>query len=244
MANMQNKKWMIKSDDDLKSTIDKLRKERYIKGLDEKPAPYNEILHAAFRFEPLLDIIKKAEFKPRKKAQTFNLFTFIIFSVLVVVFFGGLIYAMGIISDVMHDVGVANDASSSGSPMYVNMTEASDNIFGSQYQSIQALRMVALVYILGLAAVILLTNVFIKRHPLLFFVNVLISILAVVFAPAVSNAYEILLNSGVYEGGLQAFSASNFLILNLPTIVLVIGLLGLVLSLINLIRTGGEDTNI
>jgi len=67
MANMSTKKWMIKSDNDLKETIDKLRRERYTKGLDDKPAPYNEVIKAAFRFEPLLDILKKAEFIPKKK---------------------------------------------------------------------------------------------------------------------------------------------------------------------------------
>lgn len=69
MANMQTKKWMIKSDEDLKKTIDTLRRERYIKGLDDKPASYNEVIKAAFRFEPLVDILKKAEFKPINKKE-------------------------------------------------------------------------------------------------------------------------------------------------------------------------------
>lgn len=55
--------WLVKSDIGLKKTLDSLRRERYIKGLDEKPASYNEMLKAAFRFDPLIDIMKKAEIK-------------------------------------------------------------------------------------------------------------------------------------------------------------------------------------
>jgi hypothetical protein len=236
---------MIKSDKDLKKTIDNLRRERYIKGLDPEPVPYNEVLHAAFRFEPLMDILKKAEFVPRnKKAQgSFSIFSFIIFSFLVVVFFAGLIWSMNLINDVMHQVGLDNEVNA-GQIGYTNMTLASDQIFGSQAESIKALRMVSIVYILGLAAVIILTNVFVRKHPILFFANILISVLAIIFAPPISNAYENLLNSGIYDGGLTEFTASNFILLNLPTIVLIIAVLGGLLSFINLIRNQDTDTNL
>jgi len=59
--------WIIKSDLDLKKKIDDLRRERYIRGLDDKPAPYKDILGAAFRFKPLIEILKNAEFKPKIK---------------------------------------------------------------------------------------------------------------------------------------------------------------------------------
>jgi len=233
---------------ELKKKIDALRKERYIQGLDEKPAAYKEILGAAFRFQPLLDILKKAEFKPvkQKKAQmsgTFNIFTFMIFAFLVVVFFAGLIYSMQLIADVMHNAGLSNEVNA-GKPSYVNMTKAADDIFGSQAQSIKALRMVSIVYILGLAVVIIVTNIFVRKHPIFFFAQILISILAIIFAPPISNAYENLLGSGIYGGELMNFGASNFILLNLPTIVLVISVLGIVLSLINIIRTGDTNVNL
>ena len=182
----------------------------------------------------------------QKKAQMeggFTIFSFIILSFLVVVFFAGLIYAMGLIATVMHQAGVSNEVNA-GKPGYTNMTAAADEIFGSQAESIKALQMVSIVYILGLAAVIIVTNIFIKRHPIFFFVNMLISILAIIFSAPVSNAYLNLLNSGIYNGGLVGFTASNFILLNLPTIVLVISVLGGVLSLINLVRAGGETTNL
>lgn len=245
MANMKVKKWMIKSDEDLKRTIDQIKRERYTKGLDDKPESYSEVIKAAFRFEPLLDILKKAEIKKNKKGQmeSFSMFNFIIMAFLIVVFFGGLIYAMGLINDVMHNAGLANEVNA-GQPGYTNMTLASDQIFGQQAEAIKALRMVSIVYILGLAACIIITNVFIRKHPILFFAYILISVLAILFAPPISNAYEALLASGIYNGELENFATSNFILLNLPTIVLVIAVIGGILGFINLIRVGGEDTNL
>jgi hypothetical protein len=59
--------WIIKSDIELKDKLEDLRRIRYANGVDEKPAAYKDILGAAFRFQPLLDILKKAEFKPKEK---------------------------------------------------------------------------------------------------------------------------------------------------------------------------------
>lgn len=174
------------------------------------------------------------------QAPTFNIFTFIIFSLLVVVFFSGWIYSMGLINTVMHTAGVANEVNA-GHPGYTNMTLASDEIFGQQAEAVKALRMVSIVYILGLAAVIILTNVFIKRNPIWFFAQVLLSVLAVIFSSPISNAYLNLLNSGLFAGELQNFGASNFILLNLPSIVLVISVIGGILGFINLIRGGGES---
>jgi hypothetical protein len=184
--------------------------------------------------------------KRNNKAQmtgVFNIFTFMISSFIVVVFFAGLIYSMHIIANVMHDAGVTNDVNS-GQPGYTNMTQAADQIFGQQAESIKALRMVSIVYILGLAAILIITNIFIKKHPIFFFAYILISVLAVIFAAPISNAYLNLINSGIYDGGLNYFGASNFILLNLPVIVLVISIIGTLLSLLNLIRTGSESTSL
>ena len=142
-------------------------------------------------------------------------------SVLAVVMFAGLIYTMGIINDVFKEVGVANEVNA-GNVGYVNMSKASDDIFGQINQSIQALRMVALVYILGLAVIIMVTNALMKMNPLWFFAYILICLLAVIFAPTISNGYEVLLNSGVFDGELQTFSTSNVIILNLPLVVMIV----------------------
>jgi hypothetical protein len=176
-----------------------------------------------------------------KKAQgTFGVFNWMIVAFLTVVFFAGLIYAMGLINGVMHDVGVQNDKQN-GSATWVNLTQASNETFGVLNQSIQALRMVAIVYILGLAVLVIVGNAMIKVHPIYFFAYILICLLAVIFSVPISNAYQTLYTSSIYNGLLTTFSASNWILLNLPVITLFISVFGGIFMFISIIRTGGED---
>lgn len=169
----------------------------------------------------------------------FSIIHFMIAAFLMVVFCAGLIWISGMLNDVFTEVGVINEANA-GNEFYTNMSLASEQIWGVHYQSIQSLRMVALVYILCLGASIIIVSAFQRKHPFLFFIYILIVLLAVIFAPTISNAYETLLNSGIFDGELANFTASNFLLLNLPIITLIIGALGAVFLFINLIRTGNE----
>jgi len=181
--------------------------------------------------------------KNKKAQQTFGIFNWMIVAFLTVVFFAGLIYAMGLINGVMHQVGVQNDANA-GSPNWINLTQASDATFGQVNQSIQALKMVAIVYILGLAVLVIVANALQKIHPIYFFAYILICLLAIIFAAPISNAYQTLLTSGIYNGLLSQFSASNWILNNLPIITLVISVLGGVFLFINLIRTGNEGSGL
>lgn len=176
-----------------------------------------------------------------KKGQlsSFSIFTWMIIAFLTVVFFAGLIYVMGLLNGVFTEIGVMNEANA-GSPMYTNMTLASEQIWGQAYQSIQALRMVAIVYILALAIGIVIIGFLERKHPFLFFIYILITLLAVIFSPTISNAYEELLTSNIFGGELLNFGTSNFIILNLPVFVLIIGVLGGIGLFINLIR--GDNT--
>lgn len=193
-----------------------------------------------------------------KKAQmsSFSLFSFMITAFLIVVFFAGLIWIMGTLNDVFTQVGVmdaanpvtnysfpcVNDASQTCYGTFrANLSQASELIWGNAYDSIQALRMVAMVYILALAVSIIVVGFLEKKHPFLFFVYILVTLLAVIFAPTISNAYENLLDSGIFAGGLTEFTGTNVILLNLPLVVLVIGALGGIGLFINLIRGQNED---
>lgn len=215
---------------------------RFINKLDKQPSPPR--VQKKAMIHPLWGKIRHdleiAEFLDDKKGQTtFNIFTFMITAFLVVVFFAGLIYFQGILTDVFHQVGLANEANA-GNAMYTNMTLAADQTFGVLNNSIQALKMVALVYILALAVCIIITNTLMKVHPLWFFAYILISALAIVFSVPIANAYHELLSSNIFDGGLMDFVGANFLLDNLPVVVMVISVLGGIFLFINLIRSGGE----
>lgn len=185
-------------------------------------------------------ILRKININKKAQLSTFNIFTWMITAFLVVVFFAGLIYIMGLLNDVFTQVGLDNEVNA-GNPMYTNMTLASEQIWGNAYQSIQALRMVSIVYIICLGCAIIITGFLERKHPFLFIIYILIVLLGVLFAPTISNAYENLLNSNIFEGELNNFTAMNFIMLNLPTFVMVIGILSAIGLFINLVRSGGDN---
>lgn len=61
--------WLIKSDKEVKKIADEIRTSRLRKGLDNEPLEYGEMIKASFRFDPLLDILKKADIKRSKNEQ-------------------------------------------------------------------------------------------------------------------------------------------------------------------------------
>lgn len=83
-------------------------------------------------------------------------------------------------------------------------------------------------------------NAFVRVHPLLFFVNVLVSLLGIFLAVPISNAYETLLASNIYEGNLNTFTAVNWLLLNLPLVVAIMAILGTVFMFIGFMRNEGS----
>jgi hypothetical protein len=56
----------------------------------------------------------------------------------------------------------------------------------------------------------------------------------------ISNAYESLLNQQIFGGVLSGFTVSNWIMLNLPTFILIVSVLGAVGLFVNMIRTGTE----
>jgi len=183
--------------------------------------------------------LRKISSDKKGELSMFSLFTWMITAFLAVVMFAGMIWVMGTLNDVFTEVGLENEKNA-GQPGYTNMSLATEQIWGTTYESIQALRMVATVYILALAASIIIVGFLERKHPFLFFVYMLVVLLGLIFSPTISNAYEELLVAGLFEGELETFVASNFILLNLPVFVLVIGGLGGIGLFINLVRNGNE----
>jgi hypothetical protein len=244
--------------EELLEVINNAMKVRIVNNIDKvgkKWQNYPRFFRAISRDEEIRKKLHTAKFIDDEFGQfsQFNIFTFIVVSLLAVVLFAGLIYAQGLIYQVFLQVGLSNDANIPASysmpcldnasntctgTIYTNMTQAAQVTFGNVYQSILALRIVAVVYILCLAVSIILVNAMIKVNPLWFFLYILLALLAVLFAPQVSNAYYNLMQSGVFGGELNNFGLASWLVLNLPLLVMVIGIVGFIFLFINVIRTG------
>lgn len=240
--------WMLKAPNQLKEKLDRIRIERIKNGKDKQMVSYKRLCLAISRHDKLFNDLANADFIKDNKAQfsvngessgVFSIFQFMIVAFLTVLLFAGLIYAQGLLTDVFYQVGIQNEVNA-GQPGYTNMTYAAQATFGELDDAIQSLKMVAAVYILGLAICIILTNALLKINPLFFFPYILLSLLAVVFAVPISNAYESLLNSSVFAGELAGFSISNWILLKLPIFVLIVSVLGGMFLFINYIRSGSE----
>lgn len=180
---------------------------------------------------------KKAQVSPTNYG-VFNIFTIGIVIFMAVVFFGGLIYVTGLLNDTFKEIGLSNEGNA-GMPGYANMTQAAEQTFGVMNTSIQALRLVAVTLIFSEILFFVVFVSFKRTHPFMFIAYIFIVLLAVMFAAPLSNSYEALLKSNIYEGTLLSFSGSNWILLNLPVVVLTVGLLGSIFMFINIVR--GRD---
>jgi hypothetical protein len=250
MMKKNNEWWMLKigrkqNPKFVKSRMDYIIEQRIKMGknkpsdLTNKILNYPRIILAAMRDDQTVRRLINADFVDDRKGQynfsEFNIFTFMVVAFLAVVLFGGLIYVTGILNDTFLDIGRQNTITG------VNLTEAANDTFGQMNNSIQALRLVALAIIFSEITALVIFTGFSRKHPALFIVWIFVVFLAVMLAAPISNAYESLLQSNIYEGNLASFTGANWVLLNLPIVTLLAGILGAILMFINIVRTGNEE---
>lgn len=242
----KNDTWMFKAPSLLKKKFDYIMTERIRRGKSKiKDLNYKRIGLAIARYDDMIEKLIDADFVKDDNAQLeqhstiFSIFRFMIIIFIAVIFFAGLIYVMGLLNTALVDVGLQNEVNFNQTG-YVNLTNAANVTFGKVNESIQALRLVAITLIFAEIMLMFILNSFRRIHPAMFFIWVLIVFLAVMFAAPISNAYETLLQSDIYEGTLQSFTGANWILLNLPIVVLIVGIAGGIFMFINIMRTGGE----
>lgn len=250
MSNKPSLYKMVKADPMFDKEVEDIIRKRYGDRVDKKPVPRQLVQRKIVR-HPLWNNMKldlfKVKFLPEDTRgqfagfSIFNIFTFMIVAFIAVVLFAGYIWVSGLLNDTFTDIGVMNDAASSPSQAgYVNMTYAAQITFGQMNSSIQALRLVAVTLIFSMMLSIVLANFLIKVHPAFFFPYMLIVFLAVVFAVPISNSYETLLNSGIYDNMLYTFNGANYILLHLPATVAIVGILGAIILFVNILRSENE----
>lgn len=215
--------------------IEEIQSERLKNGNDDEEKSYGRITLAIIRTGDLWGDVKKrvilGNFKQDKKAQVDNALGIILFVVLaftMALFFGVWGYANQIMTDTFVSIG------SSGN---VNMTEAAENTFGAINSAlIPGLRILSMVILFGMVLQIFLTNFLIRKNPLYFLLHVFMTAFAVILSVYVSNAYESFLTGQVFSSQLIGFTATTYILLNLPVWVTVIGIIGAILLVINMPR--------
>lgn len=226
-------------DDEFLKDLDYIKVERLKNGNDDLPKSYSRITLAMTRTGELWEELKKrvieANFKEDKRGQAGEISAIIIFVALAfasVLFFGIWGYVNQILTDSLTTISTSGP---------VNMTQAAVDTFGQINNAlIPGLRILSIVILFGMVLMIFLTNFLIKKHPIYFFIHVIMTMFAVILSVPVSNIYADFLSGQVFSSQLLGFRAATYVMLNLPVWVTVIGLIGAVFLVIN-IRTNQEE---
>ena len=175
-----------------------------------------------------------------KRANYTNVFTFIIMSFVIVIFFGIMYYAFGqlntVLTTVNFDIGTGVHAT--------NFSNIVDQTWGSVYDAYGQLKTLSYVLIFGMIITMLTSAWLVKRPPIFLVIWVIVSAVAVIVAVHVSNAYLLLLNNVDFGSTLQSFKGSSYMLLNLPAIAVVVSLFSGLISLISLNKSRHETTGL
>lgn len=165
-----------------------------------------------------------------KRGAIVGLFVLAAIAMAIIIFFAVWIFAMNIVEERLLNIP-GNDKA--------NVSDAATLIFVPVNNAYQSLRLIAFTMLFGLSLSFILTNFFIRAHPYLYVVYILITMTAVIFSVYISNAYEKLLTGNVLSETFASFTAANFIMANLPMWIGTIGLVGAIVLFININRDSG-----
>jgi flagellar biosynthesis protein FliQ len=118
-----------------------------------------------------------------------------------------------------------------------NATEIIDSTVGKTLMAYQSLKWITTMLIVGLAFSILITSFLVRTNPIFFVPYVIIVIIAVIVSVPISNAYETIYTNPVLAESFSGFFGQNWIFLNLPAWITIIGLFAGILMFINVVRS-------
>ena len=144
--------------------------------------------------------------------------TWLIVSFVAVLVLGVLVYLFGQVNDTLSAIPTTNQ---------INISKAAGETIGAVNANIGMYRLIALALIFGFFLSIIISNFLVKSHPAFFILHILITIIAVILAAYVSNAYnDQILPNATIGSTLQGWSGVNFIMTNLPMFVAIVGIIG------------------
>jgi len=160
-----------------------------------------------------------------KKGGFTDIFLFMIFAFIIVLISVVWIFIGGEVEDQLHDTLGQMDFGNEtkGTP---NATQLIDNSVGKTNISFGALRWISVLLIIGMALSIFIGSYLVTTKPIFFIPYIFITIIAIVVSVPISNTYEILMTDPTLASTFAGFTATNFMILQLPMFVTIIGITG------------------
>lgn len=167
-----------------------------------------------------------------KKGGMADLFIFMIFALAIVFICGIFIYLGGQATDKVHET---MDAMQFGS---ANTTQVIDDTFGAVNRAYQSLYWISIVLIVGMILSIFIGSYLVTTKPIFFIPYAFVTIIAVVVAVGISNAYEMVIADPMMASTFAGFIGANFIMLQLPMWITIIGITG---AIIMFVRMGSKD---
>jgi len=172
-----------------------------------------------------------------KKGGLTDLFILMIFAFAIILISVIFIYIGTTTQDKLHetmdDRGVMPDGT--------NTSDMINNTFGGVTSAYGGLYWISIFLIAGMIISIFIGSYLVTTKPIFFIPYFFVTIVAVIVAVGISNAYEMLMKDGTMASTFAGFVGSNFIMLNLPMWIAIIGVVG---AIIMFVRMGSRDEQI
>lgn len=129
-------------------------------------------------------------------------------------------------------------------PPNLNLTGAAADTIGQFSSGLLMLRAISILLIVSMMISILISNYLIKANPIFFAAHIILVIIAIIFSVYISNSYEDLMKNSILGSSFQGFSGANYIFLNLPVWIAVIGIASTIFLFIGVIRDAGTGGSI
>jgi hypothetical protein len=170
-----------------------------------------------------------------KKAGMTDLFLFMIIAIILVFVSGVFIYLGG---RVLNEVHEELDGRTFGDK---NSTIVIDQTIGKVNQAYQGLYWISVFLIVGMVISIFIGSYLVTTKPVFFIPYAFITIIAIIVASGLSNAYEQVIADPTLASTFAGFVGANFIMLQLPIWITVIGIVG---GIIMFVRMGSKENEL
>jgi len=170
--------------------------------------------------------MKSILIKKNKRGGFTDLFIFMIFTFVIVVVLGILIYVFNTAENQLQDTLGKMDL---GDTQGNNASVVIDNTIGSANLSFRALYWLSVLIIFGMIFGIFIGSYMVTTKPIFFFPYLFIWIIAIVVSVPISNAYETLSENDLLSSTYDNFIGANFILNFLPMIIAIIGIVGAII---------------
>lgn len=156
------------------------------------------------------------------RGQLVNIFLFMIIALVVVTISAMFIYMGGVVREELHES--LDDKTQPNSS--ANYSKQIDDNFGDVTYAYSSLYWISVFLIVGMIFAIFIGAYFSPTHPVVFVIYAVLMLIAIPVSAEISNAYEIIMEDPTLASTFDGFIGANYIMLNLPIWVTIIGFIG------------------